>query len=77
MVESWIKKNYLTGMLDVVGECIVWGSSDMYYGIYTPIDKFEKMFGAVIQNALDTGSDVKQAIRDSDADNTKGFNDIL
>ena len=74
---EWIRSNYTVGTLDILGECIVWGNGLLYYGIYTPIDRFIEMFGEVMQEALDSGSDVKQAIRDSDPDNVKGFNDIL
>lgn len=77
MVESWIRNNYLVGTLQFVGDCIVWGNGTIYYGIYTPIGKFIEMFGEAIQGALDSGSDVKQAIRESDPENIKGFNDIL
>lgn len=75
--EQWIKQNYTTGTLDILGECIVWGNGTQYYGIYTPVDKFIEMFGGVIKTALDNGDDVKEAIRASDPENGKGFNDIL
>ncbi|MGN7359447.1 hypothetical protein ACTHPF_20600 [Paenibacillus sp. SAF-054] len=76
MIE-WIRKNYTTGTMNILGECIVWGNGIQYYGIYTPVDKFIEMFGDVIQAALDAGRDVKQAIRDSDPNNEKGFNELL
>jgi hypothetical protein len=77
LVENWIKQNYMVGTLDVLGDCIVWGNGYIFYGIYTPIDKFIDMFGDAIQAALDTGRDVREAIREADPDNEKGFNDII
>lgn len=74
---EWVKNNYMTGSLDVIGECIVWGDGRMFYGIYTPIDKFIEMFGGVIQSAIDNGEDVKEAIRAADPDDARGFNNIL
>ena len=44
-------------------------------GIYTPVTSFYAMFGNVIQEALDSNKDVRQAIRD--ADNGRGFADII
>ena len=77
MIENWIKQNYTVGRLDVLGECIVWGNGHIFYGIYTPIDRFIEMFGDAIQAALDNGDDVREAIRATDPENEKGFNDIL
>ncbi|MCM3783664.1 hypothetical protein M3231_11835 [Neobacillus mesonae] len=74
---DWIKQNYTIGTLDVIGECIVWGNGFQYYGIFTPVDKFVEMFGETIRNALENGEDVKEAIRNSDPGNLRGFNDII
>lgn len=77
MSEQWIRENYLVGEVPLLGECIAWGKANTYFGVYTPIDKFLLMFGDIIEQALSNNKDVKQAIRDSDPENIKGFNDII
>ncbi|OAB39156.1 hypothetical protein PMSD_04285 [Paenibacillus macquariensis subsp. defensor] len=77
MVKEWIVNNYTTGDIPITGTCIAWGQENFSYGVYTSIDNFIVLFGTVIQSALDNGVDVKQAIRDSDPENSLGFNDYL
>lgn len=67
----------LTGILEVVGECIMWGDGVTYFGIYTPVSKFTEMFWEVITQALEDDSGVEKAIRDIDPENDKGFNEFL
>ncbi|OZB98004.1 hypothetical protein [Paenibacillus sp. XY044] len=75
--EQWLRGNYLVGEMPIIGESIAWNDGINYYGIYTPVTAFLQLFGDVIQIALINRVDVKQAIRDSDPDNEKGYNDIL
>ncbi|SDC86689.1 hypothetical protein SAMN05428987_3099 [Paenibacillus sp. CF095] len=74
---DWINSNYLVVNDPYVGKSVYWGNGVIYYGILTPVVKFIEMFGDAIQGAIDSQADVKQAIRDSDPDNSKGFNNIL
>ncbi|MDU4696382.1 MAG: hypothetical protein E6Y08_11240 [Paenibacillus sp.] len=71
--EQWLRSTY-----EIVQP--EWDDKDTIYwgnGIYTTISNFLLMFGEVIQLALDDNQDVKEAIRNSDPQNVKGFNDIL
>ena len=70
---DWIIKNL---SLTREGTDIVF-SVDNMITVLTPVNSFIEMFGEVIQTAIDNEEDVKQAIIDSDPDNTKGFNDLL
>lgn len=75
--EQWIHENYYVVDHEIMGTIIVWGNQQGFYGIYTPVDKFIDMFESPMQEALQDGKDVKQAIRDSDPENKRGFNEIL
>ena len=67
--EQWIRAN-LTVIHDGYEDVIDWGN-----GIYTPVGIFVTMFGTVIQDAIDTGSDVREAIRNND--NGRGFASLV
>ncbi|BFH63892.1 hypothetical protein [Paenibacillus azoreducens] len=76
--ESWVRSNYY--VIDdhpIMGNIIVWENQQGFYAIYTPIDKFIELFEKPMQEAIQAGTDVKQAIRDYDPENERGFNELL
>lgn len=75
--KDWIMDNYTVVDNNVMGNIIVWGNQQGFYAIYTPIDKFIELFEKPMQEAIQAGTDVKQAIRDYDPENKRGFNQIL
>lgn len=75
--EQWVRENYYVVNNDIMGTVIVWGNEQGFIGVYTPIDKFVEMFGEAMQTAINAGKDVKQAIREADPENMRGFNDLL
>jgi len=75
--EEWIQENLI---FDRKKDEVVFNLEDDVFGgivIGVKIDTFIDMFGEAIQQALLDGSDVKQAIRDSDSDNELGYNDLI
>ncbi|MFU1798703.1 hypothetical protein ACM1RC_33025 [Paenibacillus azoreducens] len=74
---EWIRANYYVVDHDIMGTVIVWGNQQGFYAIYTPIDKFIEFFEVPMKEALQARTDVKQAIRDSDPENVRGFNELL
>ncbi|WP_145137090.1 MULTISPECIES: hypothetical protein [Paenibacillus] len=75
--KEWIEKTYTVVNHDLMGQVIVWGNQIGFYGIYTPVEKFLEMYEDVIQTALDLEEEVKPALRESDPNNMRGFNEII
>ena len=67
--EEWLENNF---RISEEYNAISWGD-----GLYTDIPVFLDMFGDIIRAALNTEEDPKQAIRDSDPNNAKGYNNLL
>lgn len=79
--KEWINNNlnvvpFRINEWDEPVDAISW-ISPQGYQIYTFVDAFVEMFGLAIEDAIENGNDVRQAIKDSDPDNMKGFNEIL
>ncbi|WP_342509762.1 hypothetical protein [Sporosarcina sp. FSL K6-2383] len=71
-VDDWIRTRFF---LDRDEAEIIIRENEYIVGV--SIVDFVSMFGDAIQHALDNDLNVVQAIKDSDANNELGYNDLL
>ncbi|GJM78898.1 hypothetical protein HMSSN139_13940 [Paenibacillus sp. HMSSN-139] len=74
---DWYREVFEPTYGEGYGDCITWPSRA---DIYTPVGAFLEMFGEAIEQALAEGKDdvwIKQAIRDIDPENNRGYNNLL